>query len=304
MMATPRNAPGGPGAEGNDMRTPRRHRLTRRQSEQVLDGLGGHDDLTRLLAAARPVRVDGELPGEAAAVAAFRSAAVTALDPQPRSPSVTTLSLSRGLLVKVVAVATASFAVGGVALAASGGHLPGSHPTTPAAQASTTTTRLMSADQDGTADGQGPQRSVTRSGSPSTSPRPEDLHAIGLCRAWAEVTKNTGPNGPVSKAQAFQELQTRAGGAAKVAAYCEGMVTTWCESHRWPSATPVQIDGTATVMRCLRPTTSTGPSSPPAGVPGGRPSGMPSTGPGAPSGTTPPMHGKPTGAPIGAPIRN
>ncbi|HET9655113.1 MAG TPA: hypothetical protein VFP72_07150 [Kineosporiaceae bacterium] len=291
------------------MRTPRRHRLTRRQSEQLLDGLGGPGDLSRLLADARPLRVDGELPGEAAAAAAFRGAA-PALDPQPRSSSVTTLSLSRALLVKVVAVASASFAVGGVALAATTHHLPGQSPRTPSASPSAAPHPTKSDgkddkdDKDGTSGKGDPSHRPSGSPSTSTSGRPEDLHGIGLCRAWDEVSRNTGANSPATKAKPFLELQTKAGGAAKVASYCDSLVTAWCESHHWPGAEPVQIEGNTTVMRCVRPgdTPGAAPSVAPSGVPSVVPSGTPSL---LPNGKVPPSHpGKSGGAPSGGPAHS
>lgn len=274
------------------MRTPRRHRLTRRQSEQLLDGLGGPGDLSRLLTDARPLRVDGELPGEAAAVAAFREAS-PALDPQPRSSSVTTLSLSHALLVKVVTVASASFAVGGVALAATTHHLPGQSPRTPSASPSAAPHPAKADGKDGTSGRGDPSHRPHGSPGTATPGHPEDLHGIGLCRAWDEVSRNTGANSPATKAKPFLELQTRAGGAAEVAAYCSSLVTAWCESHHWPGTEPVQIEGNTTVMRCIRPGGTSGV------VPGVTPSGTPNL---LPNGKVRPSHPeKPTDTPAGGP---
>lgn len=265
------------------MGTPRRHRLTRGQSEQLLDGLGGPDDLTMLLADARPSRADGELPGETVAVAAFRSAAVRDLAPHPRSSSVRTLSLSRTLALKVLAVATAGVAVSGVAVAATG-HFPGTHHAAPAASS---TKHLATASKvvEGKDGDHGDPTHPT--GPPTGTPghRADDVHGIGLCRAWAEITHNDAS--ALTKSARFHELTTTAGGAGKVIAYCTALTNVWCENHHWPVATTTQLEGRPVVMRCLRPTDKsvvpTHPITPGGTVPhpvspgGGKP--MPSGGP-------------------------
>ncbi len=320
-MSRPRNGSGSHGAEGGDMRTPRRHRLTRRQSEQMLDGLGDPGDLAQLLADARPLRATDELSGETAALAAFRSAAVTDLDPRPRSNSVRTLSLSRALAVKVLAVAAASTALGGAAFAATGGHLPGTGK--PAPVASGTTLRAGAA---------GDRTShVNPPGHPSGTPTDlaehrEDLHAIGLCRAYAQVTGPRPSKTPlpaqvrraagtaaekarpartpaVTRAMALQELITKAGGSEKVTAYCESLARAWCERHHVAGPQPLHIDGRDMVLRCVRPI---GRPSLPTGLPTTPPSLRPTTMPSAvPTGHGQPgRNGRPTGLPTGAPVRN
>lgn len=119
---------------------PWRARLSRRQSEQLLDGRGrpsaALDDLSGLLSAARQATVTGtELPGERAAATAFR-AARSATGPAARStlphatgpeenPSVRTVSVRRSVAVKIAAVgALTTMTIGGVAFAASSGSLP------------------------------------------------------------------------------------------------------------------------------------------------------------------------------------
>lgn len=287
------------------MRTSRRrHRLTRRQSEQVLDGLGGHGGLTRLLADARPLRVTGELPGEAAAVAAFRSAAVEAPNPQPRSSSVRTLSLRRSHLVKVIAIATASVAIGGAAVAA-GGHFPAPPKTAPVASGTDhpTTDRARAA----SVVGGGESDELSTPGSPPTA-RPTGLptgprtappisvpghgdppQTLGLCRAWAEAGKDNA--GKLTRSDRFRELASTAGGSAKVTEFCENAITTWCEAHRWPGPRWLHVQGTQVVLRCVRPTglhphvpTSSDPMDHPNPArPGGQGSGeptlLPSAGP-------------------------
>jgi hypothetical protein len=114
--------------------------MDRRTAENLLRGdratPGAGHPLTGLLAAAKAPATAGELSGEAAALAAFRAAAHSP-DPVPprRRPM-----LAKLLTLKVAAAAFATTAaVGGVALAASTGALPGpisagkpSHSATPA----------------------------------------------------------------------------------------------------------------------------------------------------------------------------
>lgn len=299
------------------MRTPRRHRLTRRQSEQLLDGLGdpgdlsrNHGDLARLLADARPLRASGELPGElpgeAAALAAFRSAAVTHLDPRPRSSSVRTLSPRRSLAVKVFALAAASLAVGGVSMAATG-HLPGPLKVSPLASTSarpTGTPTAAPSSHDGNADHKATDK-ARPTGSPTGRPahRQDQEHAIGLCRAWSEITKNDAA--ALTRSARFQELVGSAGGADKVLGFCDRQTTAWCEEHRWPGAAPVQIDGTPITIRCVRPTDK--PTDKPGGKPSAHPTGPINGNPGSPGKGGQPTHpggDKPAPLPTGAPVRN
>jgi hypothetical protein len=289
------------------MRTQRRHRLTRRQSEQVLDGLGPRDDLSRLLAAARPLRANGELPGEAVAAAAFRSAAVAHLDPRPRSSSVRTLPLRRSLAVKIGSVAAASLAVGGVSMAATG-HLPGRLKAAPVASTSSHPTVKPTVVEDGTGDSDSPSGDQAHpTGFPTGQPghRADSIHAIGLCRAWSEIAKNDAT--ALTRSNRFAELVGVAGGAALVPAFCDEQTAVWCESHRWPGAAPVQIDGRPIMMRCVKPTGQ--PTDHPADHPTNHPTGaltggMPGGGPGKGGQPTHQGGGKPPSLPTGAPVRN
>jgi hypothetical protein len=281
------------------MRTPRRrHRLTLRQSEQLLDGRGGPGDLTWLLADARPLRANGELPGEAVAVAEFRSAAVTAFDPQPRSSSVRAFSLRRSLAVKVLAVATASVAVGGAAVAA-GGHLTGP-PETASVASSTThpTTRATLIEDGGIADDADRPGSPTAhpTGSPTGAPVPghqdDPLPVVGLCRAWVETSKIDA--GALARSARFRELATKAGGFEKVAAFCENVTDGWCRTHLWPTAQRLKADDKQAVLRCLSPTGRH------TGVPtGSAPKNLPK--PPQPDGRD---STRPTALPSGGPARN
>lgn len=325
-MTAPGNASERPGAEGDVMHTPRRHRLTRRQSEQLLDGppdglqdglldgppgtprdlTGGPAALSRLLADARPRRATVELPGEAAALAAFRSAAVAHLDPRPRSSSVRTLPLRRSLAVKVLAVAAASLAVGGVSMAATG-HLPGPLKAAPVASTSTRPNGPAAGATGDHGDGadhrSGDQDHPT--GTPTGQPthRQDQDHAVGLCRAWSDLTRNDAS--ALTRSNRFQELVKSAGGAERVPGFCDQQTATWCEDHHWPGAAALQVDGAPVTMRCMKPTDR--PSGRPTDLPTIRPTGPNNGGPGGPGKGGQPTHpggGRPAPLPTGAPVGN
>lgn len=234
------------------MRTRRRHRLTRRQSEHLLNGPGGSDDLAQLLAAARPLRANGELPGEAAALAAFRSAAV---DTRPRSSAVPPASLRRSLLVRVLAGTAAGVAVGGVAMAATG-NAPGPLKVVPATSGAVHPTSGPSVVEDTPSDAAAPRtgNKTHPTSSPTDRPgrREDPAPAVGLCRAWSEITKNDGV--AAGRSARFRELVDRVGDPAEVPSYCEEQTRTWCEGHHWPGPTPVQVDGKPVTVRCIKPT--------------------------------------------------
>ncbi len=281
-----RNGWSGSGADRDDMRTPRRHRITRRHSEHVLDGLGGPDDLARLLADARRTPMSGELPGEAEALVAFRQYAVADTVPETRSLPVRTLTLSRALVVKVLAATTAVVAIGGVAAAATG-NLPvtqhrhsigtAAHPT-----ASPTAKPTGAKDSD-----------ASRPANSAKDGRDHrhDLTAVGLCRAWVEVSKNA-PHA-LTTSKAFQDLAKQAGGADKVAAYCDSLVQQWCTDHKWPTQMTAKWQDHPYLFRCVRPMPSKlpGPVEPPTKhrAPGTLPPGP---------AATPPHTPLPTGAPV------
>ena len=289
-MTRPRNGYGAPGADGGDMRTPRRHRLTRRQSDQLLERLDGPDDLARLLADARRSPAAGELPGESAVLVAFRENAVTVPDPHTRSLPVRTLMLSRALVAKVLATTTAVVAIGGVAVAATG-HLPvSSHASAHSTSAHPTgvPTGKPAADKDDD------HATSPTTSSPSQDPRAhrdDRLPAVGLCRAWADVSRNA-PDA-ARKSKVFQELAKRAGGADHVATYCATLVDAWCSDHKWPASVSVGVEGRPYLFKCLRHLPTDRPTASPTDI--HRAPGMP-----IPSTTmgTPPITPLPTGAPV------
>ncbi|MWA01473.1 hypothetical protein F8568_014005 [Actinomadura sp. LD22] len=115
----------------------RARRLDRRTAERLLRSVpmsvangpadhraDGYDALRALLAAAAGPPRPGELAGEDAAAAAFRTALAR---PAPHRPRWAAVSRFATVKVAVLAAALAAFG-GGVAVAASTGHLPGQSP--------------------------------------------------------------------------------------------------------------------------------------------------------------------------------
>ncbi len=280
-MTDRRNDPAGDGAGRGDMRTPRRPRLTRRQSEQLLDHLDGADDLARLLSTAGRAPAAGELPGEAAVLLAYRRSAVTSPDPDTRSQPVRTLSLRRSLVIKVLATTTAAVAFGGVAVAATGHFpaVPSLSATAAAAHPSVTPTGTP-----------GTAKDATRKAAPTARPSDPARHReavayLGLCRAWAESSRRTSE--PMAKSTAFQELAATAGGTARVAAHCEQLVQQWCTDHAWPDTASTTYAGRPYTFHCLAPKRAGAPTATPV-----RP----------PHPVLPPVTGKPVVPPSRLPI--
>jgi hypothetical protein len=108
-------------------------RIGRQAAEQLLDGSAGpgagEDQLARVLAAAAAAGRESELSGEQAAMAAFEAHHLVPV-PASRRGQMIKSPLAKLLTVKVLAISTAAFATGGVALAASNGALSSSGPAT------------------------------------------------------------------------------------------------------------------------------------------------------------------------------
>jgi hypothetical protein len=185
-------------------------------AERLLAGHGGGPPrLSELLArAAGPAR-PGELAGEDAAMAVFRSAQ---LAPRRR---IVTAYWTRWATVKAAGLAFA-LAVGGVALAAGTGVLP--HPLTIGA---TTPSQTPEASSLVASAGTGPQSTDPQSTVEAS--RSVSLHR--LCRAFLAQVGHTTAKATDSPASA--ELIVAAGGAGNVTTYCESLVNG-------PSATTTQ----------------------------------------------------------------
>jgi hypothetical protein len=216
-----RNAGGAFDAERYEMGTNRNSAPDEAAAEQLLAGFGGgHRRLAELLSAASAPARPGELAGEEAAVAAFRSAvpAVAALPVSHRRRSARP-RWARLLTVKVGGAALV-LAAGGVAVAAGTGVLPGPLVGTPPG---------VSSDQPA-----GPTRlggpGATRSGAPAgpaatAHPGPgatPDPLLHGLCQAYLAQAANKPDE--VKDNPAYVALVAAAGGAEMVTEFCENLV--------------------------------------------------------------------------------
>lgn len=268
----------------------RRPRPGRRQAELLLDGAGHPaDPLTGLLAAARRPGPDAELPGERAALAAFRAAAAgTAHRPAEEDPAVSLLPAPRAIAVKVLAAAALTMTVGGVAVAATGA-LPG-----PAADHRSTVAASHAPSSAPGRTGKRPSASPTGRPADVASGRPDALRPGLDARAALLVDcRNAGRGaGPAD------DLVAAAGGAQAVPGFCAALVAVLCPDTRpgahgeRPTAVPGAQPG---CPRPTRPADATGRPADATGRPADAPTGGPDGGP------TDKPGGRPTDKPGGKP---
>jgi hypothetical protein len=224
-------------------------RIGRQAAEQLLDGAAGPgagpDQLARVLAAAAAAGRESELSGEQAAMAAFEAHHLVPV-PASRRGQMIKSPLAKLLTVKVLAISTAAFATGGVALAASNGALTSSGPATghaisqsaspagiaagrPTAPASTAPATLPSTPPPAHAS---PSASVPASGGTVPGGAPVVAGAAALCRTLAARVDPTdtaagleqalaSPRAPrVAGGSMFSSLVATAHGVANVPDYC------------------------------------------------------------------------------------
>lgn len=199
-------------AEGHEMSTNRSRRIDRDTAERLLSrsGVGtaaDHDALAGLLAAAAAPTAEGELPGEQAALAAFRAARLAPVHAPPsRKRSMLTSAPAKLLSAKVAATVLVT-ALGGVAVAAGTGNLPAALGGSPA--------------HPGRDPGPAPSvaaspRASLGTGSGSSADVPAAL--VELCRALARDGRTS--QGRALADPRFAPLVTAAGGASRVPGYC------------------------------------------------------------------------------------
>lgn len=204
------------------MRTHRFRRIDRETAERLLDGRpvgsdSGHENLARLLASAATPAPEGEQPGERAALAAFREARLAPAQ-QPRSTAARTVTAhARRLGVKAALAALTATALGGVALAAGTGHLPG--PLRGGSHAGPATVHPAPTGSTHSGTGTAPAGS---SGSGSMGSEPPRAAASAdpqarLCQVW---TADPADRAEVRADPAFPALARAAGGRGQVTAYC------------------------------------------------------------------------------------
>ncbi|MGW4210245.1 hypothetical protein ACWEIJ_19810 [Lentzea sp. NPDC004789] len=195
------------------MSTDRSRRIDRRTAEHLLRGapVPGHDRVSDLLAAASAPARDRELAGEQVAVAAFRDARLAAA-PQRRRPRMLKIALANLLSVKIAGAA--ALTAGGIALAAATGTLPGQHRVEPTTPVNTNVVSTTSVTSPATSKAQEEKRDDHPSPTPSLK---------GLCQAY---TAGAGAeHGKAHDNPAFSALESAAGGADRVPAFCADLLS-------------------------------------------------------------------------------
>lgn len=187
-----------------------------------MTGAGG-DPLVRLLTAAAAPGRPAELAGQDAALAAFRAGAAAG--------PVRSAGRVRRLLALKIGALTAALAIGGVAVAAGAGLVPGPFDD----DKQPTPTRSSSRSSTGTTPTGAGTPSTSAAGEPSASPAgvaPAAL--IGLCRAYLAAA-------PANRGQALtkselSQLSTYAGGPEAVEGRCQALIAG--EKPARPSKAP------------------------------------------------------------------
>jgi len=236
--------------------------------EQMLDGGPARQDaLAKLMAAARaPERTDPA--GLAAALTAFRTAAAGRPTGSTRRTSMIRNLAGKLLAAKfLAATGLALAATGGIAAAASTGHLPS--PLPHSSHASDTAVAAVAASHDRSSSTAPESTSATASATPSASSTPTSPHPAadpspslrGLCQAWLARPHQ---HGKADTSPAFSFLVSTAGGTDAVEGYCTTLLSGA------PSSTPSASEP-ATSHPGGKPSTV-----PSASHPGGKPSTVPS----------------------------
>jgi hypothetical protein len=235
--------------------------------ERLLDGRldpgsapPGYGGLARLLAAATAPAAPEELAGERQALATL--AAVMRSHPPTLSPRRTAVPRKVFTMKAAVAALVAVLSVGGVAAAASG-RLPGQ--ASPVANTAVATTGAdAAAHRLGKAavanpGGRAQTESSDRQGRASAvGPDATAAARAGLCQAWQ--AGQGGDHGRRMDSVAFQALVDAAGGADKVAAYCEDVAAGSAGANGQGEASPPGVSAP--------PATVSPPSSGPPADPG------------------------------------
>jgi hypothetical protein len=206
------------------MRIHRSRRIDRHVAEQLLDGRpldakAGHDALLDLLAAAAAAPADGEQKGEGAALAAFRETCLSPVQSFRRRP-LTPVAPTRYRSAKVLAAALAVTVLGGVAVAAGTGHLPGTGGGRPAANPRSTDPGARAAMTAPTGTTAAPA-----SGGVGTAAGPAP--AAGPCRTYTASAATD--RAELLRDPAFTGLIRAAGGKDEVARYCTAVLES--EDH-------------------------------------------------------------------------
>ena len=248
--------------------------------ERLLDGRvnpasvpAGYGQVAKLLASAAAPAAPEELAGEQAVMAQY--AAVMRSTPWTLVPGRTAVPSKVFTMKAAAAALVAVLSIGGVA-AAAGGLLPDQASPPATGQAPATS------GADVVAQGLGKATAASLSGSAEAGsaadsqawpavPDASGAARAGLCQAW-QGGQGADNNGSRMDAVAFQALVKAAGGADKVAAYCQDMAAG--ASGRSP-ASPLSVSAPSASVSPPSsgrpedpgPPASTGPGGPPQGGP-------------------------------------
>jgi hypothetical protein len=241
--------------------------------EQVLDGAARQDALGKLIAAAQAPETRADPAGLAAALAAFREVSAAHPSRPPRSTSMIKNVAAKVLAAKLLTVTGIALAAatGGIAAAASTGHLPSPLPHSSHAsdvavaavaeshgQPTGTPTDSTSASPSASAS----ESSEPSSSHPAASPSPS---LRGLCQAWLSRPHE---HGKADTNPAFSYLVSTAGGIDSVDAYCTSLLagpapsSTPSDSTSQPSAEPTHSHGKPSTVP-----SHSHPSGPPSPLP-------------------------------------
>jgi hypothetical protein len=221
----------------------------------------GYDGLVRLLAAATAPAAPAELADEQRTIATF--AAVMRSHPLTLVPRRTAVARKVFTMKAAAAALVAVLSIGGIAAAASGLLPDQASPVADQAAATTgadaaahglgqaAVANLGGTAQAGSTDGQGRASAV--------GPDAAAAARAGLCRAWQ--AGQGADHGHRADSVAFQALVKAAGGADKVAGYCEDVTAgSGAGAHGQGQASPPSVSAP--------PTTVSPPSSGPPADPG------------------------------------
>jgi hypothetical protein len=253
--------------------------------ERLLDGPldagsvpPGYGGLARLLVAATAPAAPDELAGEQLAMATF--AAVMRSHPPTLVPRRTAVARKVFTMKAAAAALVAVLSVGGVAAAATGLLAGQASPVTDQAPATTgvdaaahglgqaAAANVAGAAHAGATDAQGRESAV--------GPDATGAARAGLCRAW-QAGEGANHGGRMD-AVAFQALVAAAGGADKVAAYCEGVADgSSAGAHGQGRASPPSVSAPPTTHSPPGNGVPTDPGPPASTGPGGHGQGGPPT---------------------------
>jgi hypothetical protein len=226
------------------MGTSRTRRIGRGEAELLVSGtpVAGHAELARLLRyAAAPASV-AELTGHRTTVAAMVSAFRDEPEWEPRRSRLSVLS--RALLVKVAA-ALGVLLLGGTALAAGTGNLPGRVQHGAHSVLSVIGVPVPDATASGTPEPRPSRRPTLTATTPPAHPSPggaPSAAARGLCQAWyAQESAGRSPEPAL-----LHQLAALAGATSRIPAYCAAVLGLPPPGRESPSLSPAAKHPTPT----------------------------------------------------------